>query len=50
MVSEAGSRPTMPAFLYVYVKDTDTGYRRALEAGARTMRNHPTHLMAIGVV
>ena len=27
----------MPAFLYVYVDDTDATYRRALEAGARSL-------------
>jgi uncharacterized glyoxalase superfamily protein PhnB len=34
MVSNAGIRASMPAFLYVYVDDTDKIYRRALEAGA----------------
>src|SRR5437660_3192735 len=33
MVSESGIRPPMPAFLYVYVADTDSTYRRAVEAG-----------------
>jgi PhnB protein len=37
MVSEAGVRSPMPAFLYVYVPDTDATYRRALKAGARTL-------------
>jgi uncharacterized glyoxalase superfamily protein PhnB len=37
MVSEAGVRSPMPAFLYVYVPDTDVTYRRALKAGARTL-------------
>jgi uncharacterized glyoxalase superfamily protein PhnB len=35
MVSEAGIRNPMPAFLYVYVDDTDETYRRAVQAGAR---------------
>ena len=34
MVSEAGVRSPAPAFLYVYVDDTDEVYRRALTAGA----------------
>jgi PhnB protein len=34
MVSGVGPRDPMPAFLYLYVEDTDTVYRRALEAGA----------------
>jgi len=34
MVSSAGPRNAMPAFLYVYVDDSDTTYQRALEAGA----------------
>jgi uncharacterized glyoxalase superfamily protein PhnB len=34
MVSDAGARSPMPAFLYVYVDDTDATYRRALQAGA----------------
>ena len=35
MISAAGARGPMPAFLYVYVDDTDATYRRALAAGAR---------------
>ena len=35
MISDAGARNPMTAFLYVYVSDTDATYRRALEAGAR---------------
>src|SRR4030095_7834120 len=31
MVSEAGIRAPMPAFLYVYVADTDGTYRRAVD-------------------
>jgi len=37
MVSDAGPRGPMPAFLYVYVDDTDAAYRRALDAGARAV-------------
>jgi PhnB protein len=34
LVSEAKERAAFPAFLYVYVKDTDATYKRALRAGA----------------
>ena len=34
MISEATARAVMPAFLYVYVRDTDATYQRALDAGA----------------
>jgi PhnB protein len=34
MVSGAGIREPMPAFLYIYVEDTDSTYRRAVKAGA----------------
>ena len=34
MVSGAGPRDPMPAFLYLYVDDVDATYRRAMEAGA----------------
>jgi len=37
LVSEAGIRPPMPAFLYVYVADVDTTYRRAVDAGGRVI-------------
>jgi uncharacterized glyoxalase superfamily protein PhnB len=37
MVSDAGTRSPMTAFLYVYVSDTDATYRRALDAGARAL-------------
>jgi PhnB protein len=37
MVSAAGPRPSMPAFLYVYVADADATCRRALDAGARSL-------------
>ena len=37
MVSGADARDVMPAFLYVYVKDADVTYRRALDAGATSI-------------
>jgi PhnB protein len=37
MISDAGARRPMTAFLYVYVNDTDGTYRRALDAGARAL-------------
>jgi PhnB protein len=37
MVSDAGVRDPMTAFLYVYVGDVDATYRRALDAGARSL-------------
>src|SRR5437899_131117 len=37
MISDAGIRSPMTAFLYVYVSDTDATYRRALDAGARAL-------------
>jgi len=37
MISDAGVRPPMTAFLYVYVADVDATYRRAFEAGARVL-------------
>jgi PhnB protein len=37
MISDAESRGPMRAFLYVYVNDADATYRRALEAGARSL-------------
>jgi uncharacterized glyoxalase superfamily protein PhnB len=37
MISDAGSRSPMTAFLYVYVSDTDAVCRRALDAGARVL-------------
>ena len=35
MISEVGVRGHTPAFLYVYVADTDATYARAITAGAR---------------
>jgi uncharacterized glyoxalase superfamily protein PhnB len=37
VVRDAGIRNSMPAFLYVYVDDTDETYRRALQAGASSL-------------
>ena len=37
MISDVGVRGATPAFLYVYVSDTDAAYRRALDAGARSL-------------
>jgi uncharacterized glyoxalase superfamily protein PhnB len=38
MVSDGdGLRPALPVFLYVYVEDVDTVYRRAVEAGAESL-------------
>lgn len=40
MISGGGDvRDAMPAFLYVYVEDTDATYRRALEAGATSVED-----------
>ena len=37
MISDAGARDVMTAFLYVYVADADATYRRAIKAGARSI-------------
>jgi uncharacterized glyoxalase superfamily protein PhnB len=37
MISDAGVRDPAPGFLYVYVEDADQTYRRALDAGARSL-------------
>jgi PhnB protein len=37
LISDAGIRRPMTAFLYIYVNDTDTTYQRALAAGARSI-------------
>jgi len=39
MVSEAGAREPYAAFLYVYVDDADSTYRRALAAGAVSLED-----------
>jgi uncharacterized glyoxalase superfamily protein PhnB len=37
MISGTDVRAATPAFLYVYVKDTDATYQRAVAAGARVI-------------
>jgi uncharacterized glyoxalase superfamily protein PhnB len=37
MISDAGARSPMTAFLYVYVSDTDATYQRALDAGVHVL-------------
>jgi PhnB protein len=37
MISDAGSREPMPAFLYVYIDDVDRTHRRAIQAGATSL-------------
>jgi uncharacterized glyoxalase superfamily protein PhnB len=37
MISEAGARPSVPAFLYIYVADADATYERALQRRARSL-------------
>jgi len=37
MISDAGARSPMTAFLYVYVSDADATYQRALDAGAHVL-------------
>ncbi|HEY3606303.1 MAG TPA: VOC family protein [Pseudonocardiaceae bacterium] len=37
MVSSAAERALFPAFLYIYVDDTDRAYQRAISAGATSM-------------
>lgn len=37
MISEAGVRDTMLACLYVYVESADATWRRAIDAGARSI-------------
>ena len=43
MINEAGIRSPMNSFLYVYVSDTDATYRRALDAGVRSLEE-PTEM------
>jgi PhnB protein len=37
MITDAGVRQRMTAFLYIYVADADSVYQRALRAGARSL-------------
>jgi PhnB protein len=37
LISDAGPRDVMPAFLYVYVENADLTYQRALAAGAQSL-------------
>ncbi|HEX9458271.1 MAG TPA: VOC family protein [Thermoanaerobaculia bacterium] len=37
MISDAGTRDPMPAFLYVNISNTDATYQLALDAGARSI-------------
>jgi PhnB protein len=37
MISDAGMRQSMTAFLYVYVRDIDATYQRAVAAGALSL-------------
>jgi PhnB protein len=37
MISDTGARETKSAFLYVYVADADATYRRAIQAGAKSI-------------
>jgi uncharacterized glyoxalase superfamily protein PhnB len=37
MISDAGMRAPAHAFLHVYVDDADATYRRAIDAGARSI-------------
>lgn len=47
LISEGGGlRESMPAFLYVYVEDTDATYTRAITAGAVSLEAHPRCTMA----
>jgi len=39
MVSASTDREPMPAFLYIYVPDADSTYRRALESGATSLES-----------
>jgi PhnB protein len=39
MISEAGIRKPVPAFLYVYVSDCDATYQRALNSGAGSLED-----------
>src|SRR5215831_17554671 len=39
MISDAGVRDPMSAFLYVYVEDVDVTYQRAVDAGVRALES-----------
>jgi uncharacterized glyoxalase superfamily protein PhnB len=39
MVSGTSERGPMPAFLYIYVTDTDSTYREALASGATSLES-----------
>ena len=43
MVGNAAEREVMPAFLYLYVEDTDAVYRRAINAGATSIEEPREH-------
>jgi uncharacterized glyoxalase superfamily protein PhnB len=43
MISDADNRDPAPAFLYVYVADTDATYQRAVDAGAQSIEK-PSNL------
>ena len=43
MISEAGIRKPVPAFLYVYVSDCDAMYQRALKSGAGSLGGTSGH-------
>jgi hypothetical protein len=49
MVSEAGVRSPMPAFLYVYVSNTEVAYERALKLALARSSRPSTHLTEIAV-
>jgi uncharacterized glyoxalase superfamily protein PhnB len=39
MLSGIGPRPPTPAFLYVYVDDADAAWRRAVDAGGKSLED-----------
>jgi PhnB protein len=44
MVSDGGLRDPMPAFLYVYVDDTDSSYKRAMATTDATSLEEPADM------